>query len=47
MNAAAADAYGLALAAAGQTGGARQLLDKAVALAPDNRAIAAHRRQLG
>jgi tetratricopeptide (TPR) repeat protein len=47
MNADAADAYGLALAAAGQPGGARQLLDKAVALAPDNRAIAAHRRQLG
>ena len=47
INADAADAYGLALAAAGQTGGARQLLDKAVALAPDNRAIAAHRRQLG
>lgn len=47
MNADAADAYGLALAAEGRTDDARQLLDKAVALAPDDRAIAAHRRQLG
>ena len=47
MNAAAADAYGVALAASGNSDGARQLLDKAVRLAPGDAAIAGHRRQLG
>ncbi len=47
MNAAAADAYGVALAANGDVAGARQLLDKAVRLAPGDAAIASHRRQLG
>ncbi len=47
MSAAAADAYGVALAANGNSDGARQLLDKAVRLAPDDAAIASHRRQLG
>ena len=47
MNAAAADAYGIALAAAGDAAGARQLLDKATRLAPGNAAIAGHLRQLG
>ena len=47
MSAAAADAHGVALAAAGRAGDARQLLDKAIALAPVDRAIAAHCRQLG
>lgn len=46
MSAAAADAYDVAPAAAGCAGDARQLLDKAIALAPVDRAIAAHRRQL-
>ena len=47
MSAATTDAYGVALAAAGRAGGARQLLDKAIAPAPADRAIAARRRQLG
>ena len=47
MNAAAADAYGVALAASGNSDGARQLLDKAVRLAPGDAVIASHRRQLG
>ncbi len=47
MNAAAADAYGIALAASGDTAGARQLLVKATRLAPDDGAIAGHLRQLG
>lgn len=42
-----ADAYGVALAAAGDTAGARQLFDKAVALAPGVPAYLAHRRQVG
>ncbi|MFE8584333.1 tetratricopeptide repeat protein [Sphingomonas sp. NCPPB 2930] len=46
MNAAAADAYGVALAAAGETEGARQLFDKALALAPGNPVIAGHRAAL-
>ncbi|HEX8555620.1 MAG TPA: tetratricopeptide repeat protein, partial [Sphingomonas sp.] len=46
MNARVADAYGVALAAAGEIEGARQLLAKAVALAPGDTAIAEHRRQL-
>lgn len=41
------DAYGIALAAAGRVGEARQLLDKAVALAPRDPIIAGHRRKLG
>ncbi len=47
MHAGAADAYGVALAAAGRIDAARQLLDKAVALAPGDAVIADHRRQLG
>lgn len=47
MNVAAADAYGVALATAGRMGAARQLLDKAVALAPGDRRIAEHRQRLG
>jgi tetratricopeptide (TPR) repeat protein len=47
MNAAAADAYGVALAASGNSDGARQLLDKAVRLAPGDAVVAGHRRQLG
>lgn len=47
MNADAADAYGIALAAAGDIAGARQLLDEAVTLAPGDPVIAAHRRQVG
>ena len=47
MSAAVCDAYGTALAAAGRIGEARQLLDKAVALAPGDRVIAGHRRQIG
>ena len=39
--------YGVALAASGNIDGARQLLDKAVRLAPGDPAIAGHRRQLG
>lgn len=46
MNAAAADAYGVALAADGNISGARQLLVKATRLAPGNAAIADHLRQL-
>ena len=46
MSAAAADAYGVALAAAGEQAGARQLFDKALALAPGNAVIAAHRAAL-
>ncbi len=46
MSAAAADAYGVALAAAGEDEGARQLFDKALALAPGNAVIAAHRAAL-
>ncbi|KQR88029.1 tetratricopeptide repeat protein [Sphingomonas sp. Leaf343] len=47
MNAGAADAYGVALAAAGRGDAARQVLDKAVVLAPGDPVIAGHRRQLG
>jgi hypothetical protein len=39
--------YGVALAASGHIDGARQLLDKAVRLAPGDPAIVGHRRQLG
>uniref|UniRef100_UPI0035C93050 tetratricopeptide repeat protein n=1 Tax=Sphingomonas fuzhouensis TaxID=3106033 RepID=UPI0035C93050 len=46
MNAAVADAYGQALAAAGQDDGARQLFDKALALAPGDPVILAHRAGL-
>jgi predicted Zn-dependent protease len=46
MNAVAADAYGIALAANGDLPGARQLLVKATKLAPANAAIADHLRQL-
>ena len=42
MNAAAADAYGVALAANGNIEGARQLLVKASRLAPDDVTIAGH-----
>ena len=42
-----ADAYGVALAAAGEPGAARQLVDKAIALAPGDPSYLAHRRQLG
>jgi hypothetical protein len=38
--------YGVALAASGHIDGARQLLDKAVRLAPGDPAIVGHRRQL-
>ncbi|WP_133029541.1 tetratricopeptide repeat protein [Sphingomonas sp. PP-CE-1G-424] len=47
MRAAAADAYGIALAANGDLVGARQLLVKATQLAPTDAAIAGHLRQLG
>lgn len=47
MNATIADAYGLALLATGDAGGARQLLDKAIALAPGRADIRAHRAQAG
>ena len=47
MNAFVCDAYGLALVAANRPADARQLLDKAVALAPGDAGIRAHRRQLG
>ncbi len=47
MNPAATDAYGVALAAAGDTAGARQLLVKATKLAPGDAAIAGHLKQLG
>lgn len=46
MNAAVVDAYGAALAAAGETDGARQLFDKALALAPGDLTIQAHRAAL-
>jgi len=46
MNASAADAYGIALAANGDIAAARELLVKATSLAPENTAIAAHLRQL-
>ncbi len=46
MSAAACDAYGVALAADGDLAGARQLLDKAAALAPADPTIAGHRRRL-
>ncbi|WP_306286328.1 tetratricopeptide repeat protein [Sphingomonas sp. Ant20] len=46
MNAAATDAYGIALAGVGKLDGARQVLTKAVALAPGDRAIASHLAQL-
>ncbi|VVT12300.1 conserved hypothetical protein [Sphingomonas aurantiaca] len=46
MRAAAADAYGVALAANGDEEGARQLLVKANRLAPGDAAIAGHLRQL-
>jgi cellulose synthase operon protein C len=47
LSPAAADAYGVALAAAGDIAGARQLLGKAARLAPADPVIARHRRQLG
>jgi tetratricopeptide (TPR) repeat protein len=47
MNAAVCDAYGVALAEAGRTVQARQLFDKALKLAPGDRAIQEHRRQIG
>ncbi|HEU0045953.1 tetratricopeptide repeat protein [Sphingomonas sp.] len=47
MNAGVADAYGVALAEAGEVAGARQLLDKALALAPGHPVYLAHRRRLG
>ncbi len=47
MNAGAADAYGVALAANGDVAGARQLLVKATRLAPGNAAISGHLKQLG
>jgi Flp pilus assembly protein TadD len=47
MNPSVADAYGVALAADGAVGPARQLFDKAIALAPGNPVYLAHRRQLG
>lgn len=47
MNAAAADAYGVALAANGNIEGARQLLVKASRLAPDDVTIAGHLTVLG
>lgn len=47
MSAAAADAYGIALAANGDTAGARQVLVNATRLAPGDAAIAGHLRQLG
>jgi Flp pilus assembly protein TadD len=47
MSATAADAYGVALAAAGKLEGARQVLVKATKLAPGNMTIAGHLRQLG
>ena len=46
MNAAVCDAYGVALAAAGRPGEARQLFDKALTLAPGDRAMRDHRRRL-
>lgn len=46
MNAGVADAYGQALAADGEPDAARQLFDKALALAPGDPAILAHRARL-
>ncbi|MGE7206934.1 tetratricopeptide repeat protein [Sphingomonas sp. NPDC019816] len=46
MNASVADAYGVALAAAGETEGARQLFDKALSLSPGNPVVIAHRDAL-
>lgn len=46
MNAAVADAYGQALAADGAPDAARQLFDKALALAPGDPTILAHRAAL-
>ena len=46
MNAAVADAYGVALAADQDVDGARQMLIKAASLAPGNTAIAAHLKQI-
>ena len=46
MNAGVVDAYGIALAAAGDVTAARQLLTKAAKLAPADRAIADHFAQL-
>ena len=47
MNAAVCDAYGAGLAADGDMAGARQLLDKALALAPGDPMVAEHRRRIG
>ena len=46
MSARVVDAYGIALAAAGEIEGARQLRAKAAVLAPGDEAIAEHRRRL-
>ena len=46
MNAGVADAYGVALAADGEEAGARQLFDKALALAPGDPVILRHRAAL-
>ena len=46
MNAGVADAYGVALAANGEEAGARQLFDKALALAPGDPVILRHRAAL-
>lgn len=46
MNAEVADAYGVALAAAGEAEGAGQLFDKALALSPGNPVVIAHRSAL-
>ena len=46
MNAAVCDAYAVALAAAGNLDGARQLAAKAVSLAPGDPLIAAHARRI-
>lgn len=46
MNAGVADAYGQALAADGEDEGARQLFDKALALAPGDPTVIAHRARL-
>jgi Flp pilus assembly protein TadD len=47
MNARAADAYAVALAATGQIDGARQLAAKARTLAPTDPVVAAHAREIG
>ena len=46
MNPEVADAYGVALAAAGEAEGARQLFDKALSLSPGNPVVIAHRDAL-